>query len=118
MARGYIYLGIDMPYHHKAWLEKKYLEEQMSTYQIAEICNTTSTTIWRRLIKFGIRRRPGGGTAQKIQEKVFFHLALPKYLHKALRKYSNNKNQRMALILRRALTAYLTKEGFNPFKEK
>ena len=41
-------------YKNKDWLKKRYINEKMSTYRIAEICNCNSSTIWRNLKKFGI----------------------------------------------------------------
>jgi len=44
-------------YQDKEWLEKKYLEEELSIYRIAEICGVVHYTIWCWLKKFNISIR-------------------------------------------------------------
>ena len=43
-----------MKYKDKKWLYNKYINEKLSTYQIAPLCNTSSPTIRRWLIKYEI----------------------------------------------------------------
>jgi hypothetical protein len=45
-------------YKDKNWLYDKYVNEQLSTYQIAEILSVSHQTIWKWLKKFNIQSRP------------------------------------------------------------
>ena len=44
-------------YNNKNWLQKKYLEEKLSTIQIGELCGVTFSTIHKWMIKHNISRR-------------------------------------------------------------
>ena len=41
-------------YKNKSWLEKQYLDKEQSIYQIADLCNCASSTIWYWLKKLNI----------------------------------------------------------------
>ncbi len=47
-------------YQNKEWLEKKYLEEKLSTCRIAKECKVHNKTISRWLERFGVCRRTTG----------------------------------------------------------
>lgn len=44
-------------YENKEWLEKKYVNEQLLTSEIAKLCNVKNCTIWRWLKKNNIKIR-------------------------------------------------------------
>lgn len=46
----------DKKYHNESWLEQKYIEEDKTTYEIAEICDCADVTIGRWLDKFDIEK--------------------------------------------------------------
>jgi len=41
-------------YQNKEWLRQKYIDEELSTVQIAKICGVVCSTIWHWLIKYNI----------------------------------------------------------------
>jgi len=51
-------------YRNKEWLENKYCEEKLNTYQIAELCEVDNTTIGNWLRKFSIPIRSYGEAAE------------------------------------------------------
>ena len=54
----------------KNWLYQKYIIEELSTYQIAQICGMKShVTIWNWLKKFNIKTRASGGTLLTMKGK-------------------------------------------------
>ena len=57
MKSKFIYRTKNAIYQDKEWLEKKYWEEELSTYQIGKICEVSKTTIIRWFKKFDISRR-------------------------------------------------------------
>jgi len=46
----------------KEWLYKKYVEEKLNTYQIAEFCNCHNSTVGEQLKKFSIKTRSSNET--------------------------------------------------------
>ena len=101
------------PYKCKAWLEKMYVDKELSIRQLARLCNVDMKTIWYNLKKFGIERRHTW--AKKGQ---FIQFRVPPYTFNALNRFCMTKKKSKSETGRDALTAYLTKEGFSPFKEE
>ena len=53
-------------YKDKGWLEEKYIEESLTTYEIANLCDGSNTTIWRWVKKFNIPRRDSAPREKKV----------------------------------------------------
>ena len=101
------------PWHCKAWLEKMYVDKELSIRQLARLCNVDMKTIWYNLKKFGIERRHTW--AKKGQ---FIQFRVPPYVFNAITRFSQAKRKSKSEIARDAMIGHLTREGFNPFKEK
>ncbi|MEM2260841.1 MAG: metallophosphoesterase [Ignisphaera sp.] len=55
----------------KEELEKMYVQEGMSTYEIADRLGCSAEVVRRKLIKYGIKRRPVNTTLQEVPSKEF-----------------------------------------------
>jgi hypothetical protein len=51
------FLGKDLRYRNRVWLYEKYIQEQMSAYEIARLIGAKHNTIGEWLDRFGIHRR-------------------------------------------------------------
>ena len=49
-------------YKNKEWLEDQYWNKELSIKEIAKKCNVSYGCIWKRMNKFGIKRREKRGT--------------------------------------------------------
>ena len=103
------------PYKCRQWLKQKYCNEGFSLREIAGECGVAYNTIRYHLIKFNIKGRVRDWG--KNQEEISVYSVLPKYFHDALTTYSIKTDKTKAGIIKEALTEYLIKNGFNPFKE-
>lgn len=58
----------DKRYHNKKWLKKKYIDQDKSSYEIAEICDVSQTTISAWLGKHNIKTKNIGRPSQRIEK--------------------------------------------------
>ena len=49
------------PYRKKEWLENLYINKHLSANSISKLCGVSESTVWRNLVRVGIKRRPVGG---------------------------------------------------------
>ena len=104
-------------YRCRWWLIQKYEVEEMTTEEIARLCEVHSTTIWHRLVKFGIKRRRRGPCAiYSMRGAITLNHIIPLGLYDALKKMSNERAVPMAEIIRCSLFMYFSKKGINPFR--
>ena len=100
-------------FHYRQWLRKKYVEENLSIREIADICKIDHTTVFYYLRKFGldVEKKTGSPMDQT-------HLYLPQYLLESLRGFSELRKQPMRLIIQEVITNHLLENKFNPFANR
>lgn len=97
-------------YHYRQWLRQKYVEENFSIREIADICNVDHTTIFYYLRKFGL------DIDKKINAPMEqIHLYLPQYLLDSLKGFSELQKKPIRLIIKEVMTDHLLENKFNPF---
>ena len=104
-------------YHCRKWLSRKYHIEALSLKDIAKECNVSIATIRYFLIKFNIKRRKTGIHYCEKEKLTTIYTRLPEYFFNALIEFSGKMDKSRVSIIKEALTEYLIKKGFNPFKE-
>ena len=105
--------NISFEFRDRDWLYLKYVEERLSTLQIARLCNCHYRTIHQWLIRFGIPRRPFSSKGAYFSKETRVKLSLgfkgsknPNWkggrlnLHQLIRGCDRNRRL-IALILKR-----------------
>ena len=107
------------PWHCKAWLEKAYLDEELSTFSIGEMCGVSDTTIRVALARFGIKRRsPNRRTKYLTGESGRLFMRASKPFCRAVKKFSRQKGLSYTDLIQIALAEYMTRNNFNHHKEE
>lgn len=97
-------------FHYRQWLRQKYIDENLSIREIANMCRVDHTTIFYYLRKFGL------DVDKKINAPMEqIHLYLPQYLLESLRDFSDLKKQPIRLIIQEVMMNHLLEKKFNPF---
>ena len=98
-------------YHYHEWLKRKYIDEDLSVYAIADICGVTKNTIIRHVRQYGIKKdkKPPMYTRD-------CHVYYPDFLYDSLMEYADSTGQTISQVTRTAVIEHLTRNNANPLR--
>ena len=98
-------------YHYHEWLKRKYVDEDLSIYKIADICGVSPSSVARYVRRYGLKK--GRQKPTMIRE---CHVYYPDYLYDSLMEYADSTGQSISQVTRTAVIEHLTRNNANPLR--